>query len=76
MSDLFVNKSAHEAFFLSFVSFFLQKFLGTFCLILLHLSVQILILEIHSFIIAPASVIFDTNCEHQQVRDFSNFLIP
>ena len=44
----FLIKSAREAFLPS-VSFYQQKFLATFYLILLHLSMQILTLEIYSF---------------------------
>ena len=34
----FLIKSAREAFFVSFVNFYQQTFLGTFYLILFHLS--------------------------------------
>ena len=44
----FFVKSAYEAIFVSFVSLYQQTFLATFYLILLHLSIQILKLEIHS----------------------------
>ena len=45
---LFIE-SPCEFFFVSFVSFCQQTFLATFCLILLHLSIQIVTLKIHSF---------------------------
>ena len=45
---LFFVKSVYEAIFVSFVSLYQQTFLATFYLILLHLSIQILKLEIHS----------------------------
>ena len=38
-----------EAFFVSFVRFYQQTFLGTFYMILLHLSIRTLTLEIHTF---------------------------
>ena len=47
MSSHFLIKLAREAFFVSFVTFY---FLATFYLILLHSSIQILTLKIHSFI--------------------------
>ena len=45
--QVFFWLSAREAFFVSFVSFYQQTF--SVCLILVHLSIQILTLEIHSF---------------------------
>ena len=45
----FKIKSAHEALFVSFVNFYQQTFLATLYLVLLHLSIQSLTLEIHSF---------------------------
>ena len=45
----FLIKSAYGAFFASCISFYQQTFLVTSFLLLLHLSVQDLTLEIHSF---------------------------
>ena len=45
--QVFFWLSAREAFFVSFVGFYQQTF--SVCLILVHLSIQILTLEIHSF---------------------------
>ena len=45
----FLIKSACEAFFVLSVSFYQQTFLKSFYLILLHLSIQILTLEIYGF---------------------------
>ena len=60
---------------MSFVSIYQQTFLATFHLILLHLSIQILALEVHSFkhwgILA--SVIIDINCENQLSLEFLFF---
>ena len=62
----FLIKSACEAF-LSFVSFNQQTFLAAFCLILLHLSIQILTLKVivlnHHGILASAIIYI--NCENQ-----------
>ena len=62
----FLIKSACEAF-LSFGSFNQQTFLAAFCLILLHLSIQILTLKVivlnHHGILASAIIYI--NCENQ-----------
>ena len=56
-------KSAREAF----VSFYQQRFLGTFYLILRHLSIQMLTLEIHSLelLLYNCKCTIDINCENQ-----------
>ena len=45
----FLIKLACEAFFVLFTTFNQHVFLATFCLILLHLTIQILRSEIYSF---------------------------
>ena len=45
----FLIKSARRAFLVWFVNFYRETFLVSFYLILLHLLIQILALEIHSF---------------------------
>ena len=61
-------KSTREAFLVSFVSFYQEIFLAIFYMFLLHLSIQILTLEIHSF--KQLQYIFECNnsyklCENQ-----------
>ena len=65
--DFFLIKSGREAFFVSFMNCYQQTFLVSFYLILLHLSAQILMLEIHSFkpLHLLGNAIIDKNCENQ-----------